>query len=119
MRFFAWPLILSVATLGLTGCHTGLFGSKNSTANRLPTPGNPVVTPANNLCGKIARVAQAGRFVVIVFPVGQLPRLEQKLNVYRNNLKVGEIKITGPQLDDAVVADLAAGEAQPGDEVRE
>ena len=34
-------------------------------------------------------------------------------------LKVGEVKITGPQRDDHIVGDLTTGEAQVGDEVRD
>ena len=41
------------------------------------------------------------------------------LNVYRRDLKVGEIRVDTWRRDDNVVADLIAGEAQPGDEVRE
>jgi hypothetical protein len=33
-------------------------------------------------------------------------------------LKVGEVKVTGPQREDNIVADLAAGEAEVGDEAR-
>jgi hypothetical protein len=34
-------------------------------------------------------------------------------------LKAGEVKITGPQRDSDIVADLTAGDAQVGDDVRE
>ena len=43
----------------------------------------------------------------------------QRLNVYRFGLKVGEIKVTGPQRDDNIVGDIVAGEARKGDDVRE
>lgn len=43
----------------------------------------------------------------------------KRLNVYRNGLKVGELKVTGPQRDNNTVADIVAGECQVGDEVRE
>jgi len=39
--------------------------------------------------------------------------------LYRNGLKAGEVKITGPQRDNDVVADLVTGTAQVGDEARE
>jgi hypothetical protein len=41
------------------------------------------------------------------------------MNVYRRGLKVGEVKVTGPQRDDNIVADITAGEAAVGDEVRD
>jgi hypothetical protein len=48
-----------------------------------------------------------------------LPPLEKRLNVYRNGLKVGEVRVTGPQRDNNTVADIIAGDCQPGDQVRE
>jgi len=83
------------------------------------TPGTLIVTPGGGLAGKVARYNDAGRFVVLEFPVGHMPALEQRLFVYRNGLKVGELKVTGPQRDDHIVADLTNGEAQDGDEVRD
>ena len=53
------------------------------------------------------------------FPVGQMPKLEQGLFLYRDGMKVGEVKITGPQRENNIVADLVNGEAQVGDEVRD
>ena len=43
---------------------------------------------------------------------------EQRLNLYRRGLKVGEVKVTGPAREDNIVADLVAGEAEVGDEAR-
>ncbi len=60
-----------------------------------------------------------GRFVVLSFPVSQMPNLDQTLFLYRDGLKVGELKITGPQRDNNIVADLVTGDAQVGDEVRD
>jgi len=71
------------------------------------------------LVGKVVRFNSEGRFVVLNFPIGHLPGVDQRLNVYRQGLKVGEVKVTGPQRDDNTVADIVAGEAQVGDEVRD
>src|SRR5262245_55001703 len=79
----------------------------------------PIVTPDNPLTGKVATVNGTARFVVLSFPPGHLPTVDQSLSLYRKGLKVGEVKVTGPQLDDNIVADLAAGDAQVGDEVRD
>jgi hypothetical protein len=76
------------------------------------------MTPDTRLVGKVSKANPEGRFVIMTFPIGHLPALDQRLAVYRQGLKVGEIKVTGPQLDDNVVGDIAAGEAGPGDEVR-
>ena len=77
-----------------------------------------IVTPENVLVGKVARVNTPGRFVVLNFPLGKMAAVDQRLNLYRRGLKVGEVKVTGPQREDNIVADLMAGEAEEGDEAR-
>jgi hypothetical protein len=97
--------------------------SSNSAATLMATAATTnsalTVTPSVGLTGKVARYNDAGRFVVLEFPVGRLPTLEQQLFVYRNDLKVGEVKVTAWQKDVYVVADLTTGEARAGDEVRD
>ena len=80
---------------------------------------NPIVTPDNSLTARVASYNAAGRFVVLSFPVGRMPNLDQTLFLYRSGLKVGVVKITGPQHDNDIVADLVTGTAQTGDEVRD
>lgn len=86
--------------------------------NALSPDANLIITPEKGLNGKVAWVNSDLRFVVLTFPVGQLPGGNQRLAVYRGGLKVGELKVSGPQIDDNVVADIVAGEAQVGDAVR-
>ena len=94
--------------------------SHASASTNAPAPdARLIVTPAEGLNGKVAWVNSNLRFVVITFPVGQMPALDQRLNVYRRGLKAGELKISGPQSDDSIVADIVAGEAEPGDAVRD
>jgi hypothetical protein len=81
--------------------------------------GRLIVTPENSLTGRVFTYNAAGRFVVLDFPVGKLPAFGQTLFVYRQGLKVGEVKVTGPERDTNTVADLVSGEAQKGDEVRD
>mgnify|MGYP006955276399 CR=1 FL=1 len=57
--------------------------------------------------------------MVVTFPVGQMAKPDQRLNVYRDGLKVGELLVTPPQREDSTVADITAGEARIGDEVRD
>lgn len=68
--------------------------------------------------GVVARVNLNARYVVATFPLGEVPQIERRLNVYRGGLKVAEIKVTGPQRDNSTVADILAGEVQVNDEVR-
>ena len=58
------------------------------------------------------------RFAVLNFPVGTVPPVGQFLNAYRQGLKVGELKVTGPQGDEDTVADITNGSVNLGDEVR-
>jgi hypothetical protein len=106
-----------------------LPGTYTSTASPSPTPVPPppapapspkvILTPETKLHGTVARVNQESRFVVLNFPVGHMPALGQHLDLYRRGLRVGEVKITGPQLDDDIDADVVIGDAQAGDEARD
>ena len=53
------------------------------------------------------------------FPLRRMPALEQRLSVYRDGKKVGEVKVSGPVRDMTIAGDVMGGEAQVGDEVRE
>ena len=77
-----------------------------------------IVTPENVLVGKVVGVNTPARFVVLNFPLGKMAGVDQRLNLYRRGLKVGEVRVTGPQREDNTVADLVAGEAEVGDEAR-
>lgn len=84
-----------------------------------PVALHPIVTPDNSLTATVADYNAAGRFVVLSFPVRKTPQMGQTLFLYRAGLKIGEVKVTGPQQDSDIVADLVSGTAQVGDEVRE
>ena len=77
-----------------------------------------MVAPENRRPGQVKLVSASGRFVVLVFPIGQLPLVDERLNVYHLGIKTGEVRITGPQRDDTIAADIIQGNALPGDEVR-
>ena len=75
--------------------------------------------PDEELFGRVVSVNPVLRFAVMDFPIGKMPALEQRLNVYRNGQKVGEVKVTGPMRDTTIAGDIMAGETQVGDEARE
>ena len=77
-----------------------------------------VLTLSSTLTGKVAKVNVPLRFVVLDFGLDRLPALDQRLSVYRQGLKVGELKVTGPVMLNNIVADVVTGEANEGDEVR-
>lgn len=89
------------------------------TENKPAENSSLIVTPDNLLVGTVSTYNTAGRFVVLDFPVGRMPVPDQVLFVYRQGLKVGEVKVAGPKRDTMTVADLIAGEAHKGDEVRD
>lgn len=79
---------------------------------------SPIVTPDNSISARVVRYNSVGRFVVLNCPIGQMPAAGQTLFLYRAGVKVGQIKITGPQRDNDTVGDLTDGDAQEGDDVR-
>jgi hypothetical protein len=79
----------------------------------------PIVTPDYSLAAKVVSVNNVGRFVVLSFPASQMPKMDQVLFLYRAGLKTAEVRITGPQQDSNIVADLVSGDAQVGDTGRD
>jgi hypothetical protein len=113
--WFCW--LAALAAL----CSAGCFGRKNqapppATAHSASHP-KLIVTADQFLTGKVASVNPDLQFVVLNFPIGQMPSIGQRLVVFRNGLKVGEVHVSGPQRDDDIIADIVAGEAVVGDEV--
>ena len=121
---------LLLAILALVGCSAKPPAEKNTFGLRhVPPAGANVsrtnatqitVTPAlGTVYGKVAHVNPTARFVVLTYPIGKLPPIERRLSVYRNGVRVAELKVTGPARDQNTVADITAGEVQPGDEARD
>jgi hypothetical protein len=110
------PLTLVIAGMLATGC---LHHRPAHPATPAAVAPQSIVTPDNSLTARVVSYNASGRFVVLGFPVGQMPKLDQGLFLYRNGMKIGEVKITGPQRENNIVADLVTGEAQIGDEVRD
>ncbi len=118
-----------LGALIFAGCtQPGPTGSKNTgTAKASPTKGllvestnasGVIVTPGTATHGKIMLVNAASGYVVVSYPIGQLPAADSRLHVYRKGLKVGEIKVDGRQRDNNLIADVLTGECQVGDEVK-
>jgi hypothetical protein len=115
MKFFP-SLMLAFAGLLLAGC---VHRQPAHPAAVVNAPPPAIVTPDASLAGKVVSYNSVGRFVVLNFPAGRLPKMDQKLFLYRAGLKVAELNVTGPQSDDNTVADVVSGEARVGDEVRD
>ena len=111
--------VMLLFALALAGCSWKKAAKKPAKAPPLAgAPAAPTAAPENALVGKVALVNGTARFVVLNFPLGKMAAVEQRLNLYRQGSKVGEAKVTGPQREDNIVADLVAGEAEIGDEAR-
>lgn len=110
-------LALSVCFI-LAGCSSTKPGEAKAGAHSKPGPVVPTLAPSNALIGKVARVNAELRFVVVDFSFKPLPPVGNKMNIYRNGQKVGELKISGPSDGGNIAADLILGQAEPGDTVR-
>jgi hypothetical protein len=75
----------------------------------------PIVLPAS---GRVHSVNLGRRFVVLDYTLGGMPPLESRLNVYRNGQKVAELRLSGPERNGFVAADILDGFVQVDDEVR-
>ena len=115
---------VKLAALALISTTTGCFwrGEKQEATPAFvvkPTAStNLVIKPASSAVGRVASVNLQGRFVVLSFPIGQLPTNDTRLAIFHAGAKVGEVRITGPAQENLTVGDITAGTAEDGDEVR-
>jgi hypothetical protein len=80
--------------------------------NRTPAT---VVLPAS---ARVHAVNPGLRFVVLDYTLGGVPPLQSQLSVYRNGEKVGELRLSGPERNGFIAADVTEGFVQVDDEVR-
>jgi hypothetical protein len=101
-----------------TGQYQDLPQAISASTNSPVVDEHLIVTLEEGMNGKVSSTNPTLRFVVLTFPVGHMPAIGRHLSLYRRGLKVAEISVTGPQREDSIVADIVAGEAEVGDEVR-
>jgi hypothetical protein len=89
--------------------------SGRTAARTNPPSADPIVLPAS---GRVEQVNLGQRFVVIDYTLGGMPALQSLVNVYRNDQKVGELRLSGPERNGFVAADIVDGFIQVDDEVR-
>jgi hypothetical protein len=92
--------------------------AKAKTATRETKSTAAQATPITEPAGKVASVNSTLRFVVIDFALNPVPQVDQRMSVYRQGQKVGEVKISSQARNSIIAADITAGEAKVGDEVR-
>lgn len=83
-----------------------------------PAGGGRKIAEIVTQIGHVVSVNGELNFVVIEFPSGELPALGSEVGAYRENLKVGRIKISGPQQNLHTVGDVKDGRIRIGDEIR-
>jgi hypothetical protein len=122
MRLFAVALAFGIV---LSGCSHGPSRQSNPAGSGSAfeplgsaSVQSPSVTPVSPLAGNVVYLNPLARYVILDFFLGPLPEEDQRLNVYRNGQKVGEIKISRESNKYLVAADIMAGEAQVGDIAR-
>ena len=114
MRLIVFAPLLAAGIL-ISGCAS----HRQTTSAAVPKGSTLIVTLDTSFTAKVIRYNSIGRYVVLSFPIGQMPAVGQGLFLYRGGLKTGAVKITGPQNDNNIVADVVDGDAQVGDEVRD
>lgn len=127
--------IALVALVGLAGCQSPDNETSRTleptptkggglVANRSPGSGSgptnsaaaaPVVLPTR---GRVHMVNPGLRFVVIDYTLGGVPPLQSLLSVFRGTEKVGQVRLSGPERNGFVAADIVEGYLQVDDEVR-
>src|SRR5512145_3343675 len=106
-----WLCAFALSAGFLSGCTRTKPATANSAPLSATMPANPaatnrselIVTPGGLVKGRVASVNPNARFVVLGFPLGSVPAVGKRLSVYRQGLKVGELKVTGPQRDNNTV----------------
>jgi hypothetical protein len=116
--------LLPIYVLIAAGCLNGCAWFRHQPAAGPAKPAPPaatqmIVTPDESLAAKVVSVNTVGRFVVLNFSEGQVPKAEQHFFLYRAGLKAAEVKIDGAPADTLIVADILSGDAQVGDTVRD
>lgn len=81
-------------------------------------PAPIAVVPVEFPSGKIVSVNAELRYVVVDFGVGRAPTANEHLDIYRQSQKVGELKISQQSRSNLFAADIVAGDARVGDEVK-
>jgi len=132
MRFTLLVLLLAAMSFGCASKPKqpeSPFVEKTSETKEATQPKEPkgkkdknsktVVVPADEVSGKVLLVNDSLRYVVIDFGFGRLPQQDQRLYVYRNGSRVGEVKISGSPKVSNFAADIVTGTVQVGDEVKQ
>jgi len=89
--------------------------SENSASKTNQAENATLVLPTS---GRIHSINPGLQFVVVDYTLGGMPPFQSLLPVYRGDQKVGQVRLTGPERNGFVAADVVEGILQNDDEVR-
>ena len=78
----------------------------------------PTLRPLGGTMGRVVQVNERLRFVVLEFALNPIPPYGQRLELVRNEVVCGEVKVSTFRRGTSVVADLVNGTAAVEDVVR-
>lgn len=107
------PAVATIPSKGGGLVTETLPADSQSRTNRADS--TPIVLPTS---GRIHSINAGLQFVVVDYTLGGIPPLQSLLPVYRGDQKVGQIRLTGPERNGFVAADVVEGILQNDDEVR-
>lgn len=115
MRRLQWiPCLLLLAS---AGC-------QNLPLEPVPAPAPPPAAPLRTHqpldadLGWVQSVNERLRFVVLDYSLNRLPAAGDRLDLIRDGVVVGELKVTGPSRGGTTAADIVEGDPKAGDQVR-
>lgn len=112
------PFLLAILLVALVAPGCSYLKYHPLSAKSQAPADKTIVTPDMSLAARVISINDAGRFVVLTFPEDKMPKVAQTMYLYRAGMKVAEVKITGPQQERNIVADLVSGDPKVGDTVR-
>lgn len=74
--------------------------------------------PLDGTVGRVISVNARLQFVVLDYSLNVLPAVGDRLEVWRGERRLGELKVTGPVRNTTLVADIVSGEPEVGDQTR-
>lgn len=81
-------------------------------------PGQGLALASSSFQGSVLLKNSAEKNVIVTFDDGAVPPLRSEMGVYRQNVFVGSVRITGPVRPPLAAADVLTGSIQKGDVVR-
>lgn len=121
-RVLLW-VALSMAILMSAGCSsspsaTVKHGTGTKEMGKGSTNSAPTLRPLGGTVGRVVQINERLRFVVLEFALNPIPPYGQHLELVRNEVVCGEVKVSTFRRGTSVVADLVNGTAAVDDAVR-